>query len=75
MTNPDFCIVKRKDSEHNVSLVGMNIHLHIEEHGDRSALRTHLSYLKESYETALFWYTKTMSLEPRSAERHHDGKI
>ena len=47
LANPNFCIGKRKDSEHNVSLVGMKIHLHIKAHGDRSALRTHLSYLKE----------------------------
>ena len=51
-----------------MSHVGMKIHLHIDSHGNRSALRTHLGYLKESYDTALFWHAKAMSLEPPSAE-------
>ena len=74
LANPDFCIGKRKDSEDNVSHVGMKIHLHIDSHGNRSALRTHLGYLKESYDTALFWHAKAMSLELLSAENKKKGK-
>ena len=74
VANPDFCIEKRKDSEANVSHVGMKIHLHIEARGNRGGLRVHLSYLRESYKTALFWHSKAMSLEPLSAENKKNGK-
>ena len=57
-----------------MSHVGMKIHLHIDSHGNRSALRTHLGYLKESYDTALFWHAKAMSLELLSAENKKTGR-
>ena len=74
LANPDFCIGKRKDSYDNVALIGMKILLHIEVHGARSALRTHLGYLKESYDTALFWHQKAMSLGPNSDEDIKKGR-
>jgi Protein of unknown function (DUF1759) len=74
LANPDFCTGKRKDSSDNVALVGMKILLHTETHGKRSVLRTHLSYLKEAYDTATYWHKKVMLLQPNSEENVKKGK-